>query len=135
MNKIITISLMMACLGGCATGAQYGDFTAEIEENLAQDVMNDAVNFLADTYPVGKVVFKFDAETAHKSGKFLETNLRNAGFGVSYQEGIPLNYIFDDYSEEKKRLTLVVGNIRFSRVYMEDTSQNTLMKSQWTVVE
>lgn len=139
MNKIITIFVLFAVLAGCAsTSNKYGDFTVGTEGTLAEQVINDAVGRLARSYPVGKTVFRLDAATTKKAGEYLENSLRDTGFGVSYQDGVPLNYIFDDYSVDKKdgdkyRLTLVVDNVEFSRIYF--LKQGELMKSSWTIVE
>ena len=101
MKDIISILFLMLTISGCTT-SQYGDFTTDTQSSLAQQIMSDAVARLIQSYPVGKTVFHLDNTTTKQAGEYLENSLRDSGFGVSYQEGIPLNYIFDNYSGHGK---------------------------------
>lgn len=139
MKGIISVFVLLLTLSGCATH-KYGDFTTGTKGTLAEQVISDAVERLAKSYPVGKTVFRLDNTTTKEAGEHLENGLRDSGFGVSYQEGIPLNYIFDNYSGDDKagskyRLTLVVDTVEFSRIYFFNRKQGELETSSWTVVE
>ncbi len=132
-NKIACVFALLLGLSGCANH-QYGNFSSDTDNGLAQQVVSDAVLRLLNSYPSGKTVFKLDSENTKDAGEFIEAQLRDAGFGVNYQEGIPLNYIFDDYSDNGEyRLTLIVDGVKFSRVYF--AKHGDLLKSPWTVVE
>ena len=138
MYKFIAFLVVFISLSGCAN-QKYGDFTKDTEGTIAQQVVDDAVKRLTSSYPAGKTIFRLDNTTTKEAGEKLELVLRDAGFGVSYEEGIPLNYIFDNYSEDKKsdqyRLTLIVDTVEFSRIYFFNRKQNELLTSSWTVVE
>lgn len=135
------IILAVLALAGCAK--QYGNFI-QPEKNeawLNQALASEFAQLLQQQQPPAWSKVNFRHETEDLFGQALVTGLRHDGYAVAeyhpdsnQEDGIKVYYKVDHYDDNEFLVSVLVSNVRLSRVYA--INKNKLVPSSaWTSVE
>ena len=112
---LLTSILLTGCVSAIHTSS-YED--KELKDEEIHAIAEDGARFMATKYPPGKTSLKLD-----KGGKFGEVfsdYLRQKGFALEINNGIPFSYIIDRVDNNSLRLALITANWRSDALYLEN---------------